>query len=73
MRGRKDGSGEPLNNLVSVDTHSIKSTQVHSVKCNTILYKNTNMPCNSAITDTKNNSIPRTSVKIIKQSVSKYT
>ena len=53
MRGRKDGSGEPLNNLVSVDTHSIKSTQVHSVKCNTILYKNTNMPCNSAITDTK--------------------
>ena len=40
MRGRKDGSGEPLNKLVSVET-------------NTILYKNTNMPFNSAITDTK--------------------
>ena len=53
MRGRKDGSGEPLNKLVSVDTHSKKSTQVHTVETNTILYKNTNMPCNSAITDTK--------------------
>ena len=32
MRGRKDGSGEPLNKLVSVDTHSKKSTQVHTVE-----------------------------------------
>ena len=32
MRGRKDGNGEPLNELVSVDTHSKKSTQVHTVE-----------------------------------------
>ena len=32
MRGRKDGNGEPLNKLVSVDTHAKKSTHVHTVE-----------------------------------------